>query len=403
MTFADHGSALRADEVGPAGRVAAFAGFPRRFRCPFACAGARSRVPGRVFLALRSMGAYAVLQDLGEDRRLAVADVPGRGQQRDGSGGCQGAQPAESSIRYVPGQLGGIAAAELAELRRIVPVPRPQPGGRCDVPGPFTQPGRVLAQAPRPHPVDQHARPVLRRRVVVDAADPDVRLHARPPSCRFSHQDTAGPQCRPVMSAMAWAVTRLLDAGDDPPQCLMVGARWPGHTGLTARPCRLSFAFGLPRELPGTGTVRRELIEASGPAVASRPQRLANGRCPPRSRAGSSWAAGRIMLACARFERTDLAPPAVPDGRRHAAGLLRPGRSSNPSRQSSPGGTQCSPPLRSTTSAPWASPCSAATSPTVSASCAPRSTPRSATATPPPTTSASSTESAATTFPWRPG
>ena len=88
MPAADHGSALRADEVGPAGRVAAFAGFPRRFRCLVPLPDARLRVPGKVFLAWRS--------------------------------------------------------------------------------------------------------PVLRRRVVADAADPDVRLHAGPPSCRLSHQGTAG-------------------------------------------------------------------------------------------------------------------------------------------------------------------------------------------------------------------
>ncbi len=95
MTLADHGSALGADEVGPADRVAAFVGFPRRYCGAVPFTGARLRIPGRVFLAWRSLAACA-------------------------------------------------------------------------------------------------ARPVLRRRVVVDAADPDVRLHARPPSCHLSHQDTAG-------------------------------------------------------------------------------------------------------------------------------------------------------------------------------------------------------------------
>jgi ankyrin repeat protein len=128
--------------------------------------------------------------------------------------------------------------------------------------------------------------------------------------------------------------------------------------------------LGLPRELPGTGTVRRALIEAGGPAdgrsgdrktplitaasyrdaeiaralieagadIASRPQRLRMAaalrgakRVRPQDR--------RIMLACVRFERADPAPQAVPDGWWRAAGLLRPGRSSIPSRQLSSGGT----------------------------------------------------------------
>ena len=99
MTLADHGSALRADEIGPAGRVATFAGFPSRFCCPFPFASDRLRVPGRIFLAWRSLVAHAALQKQGEYRRLAVADIPGRGEQRDRAGGRESMQPAESGVR----------------------------------------------------------------------------------------------------------------------------------------------------------------------------------------------------------------------------------------------------------------------------------------------------------------
>jgi hypothetical protein len=103
MTLADHGSALRADEIGPAGRLATFAGFPSRFCCPFPSTGDRLPVPGRIFLTWRSLVAHTVLQKRGEYRRLAVADVPGRGKQRDGAGGREGVQSAESGVRYTLG------------------------------------------------------------------------------------------------------------------------------------------------------------------------------------------------------------------------------------------------------------------------------------------------------------
>jgi hypothetical protein len=71
------------------------------------------------------------------------------------------------------GELIEVAAAELVELGRVVLVPLAQLGGRRDILGPLVQVGRVLAQAPRPDPVDEHPGAVLRRRGIVDAADPD--------------------------------------------------------------------------------------------------------------------------------------------------------------------------------------------------------------------------------------
>src|SRR6202035_161618 len=72
------------------------------------------------------------------------------------------------------GQLAEVTLAEFAELGRVVPVPGTQLGGRRDVLGPVVQLERVLAQAARPDPVDEHAGAVLRRRLLVDTARPDL-------------------------------------------------------------------------------------------------------------------------------------------------------------------------------------------------------------------------------------
>jgi len=144
VAFALDRAALRAHQVSPADRIAALVGLD---------------VPA---------------QDLGQDRGLAELDVPGRGEQGHGPGRGHGAQLAELLALRGAGQLVQVTAAELAELGRVVPVPLAQLGGRRDVLGPLVQVGRVLAQAPRPDPVDEHAGAVGRRRRVVDAADPDL-------------------------------------------------------------------------------------------------------------------------------------------------------------------------------------------------------------------------------------
>jgi hypothetical protein len=137
------GAALRADQVRPAGRIAAL-----------------------VFDGLA--------QDLRQHRGLADPDVPGRGEQGDGAGRGQRAEPAEFLALHAAGELVQVPAAELVELGRVVAVPLAQLGGRRGVLGPLIQPGRVLAQAPRPDPVDEHAGAVVRRGRLVDAADPDL-------------------------------------------------------------------------------------------------------------------------------------------------------------------------------------------------------------------------------------
>jgi len=128
--------------------------------------------PADRFAALPGLDVLA--QDLGQDRGLADVHGPGRGEQRHGPGGGQRADPAELLALRGAGQLIQVAAAELVELGRVVPVPLAQLGGGRGVLGPLVQAGRVLAQAPRPDPVDEHAGAVGRRGRVVDAPDPDL-------------------------------------------------------------------------------------------------------------------------------------------------------------------------------------------------------------------------------------
>ena len=120
VAFGRHGPAFGTDEIGPARGVTA-------------------------------LGGLVILpQEAGQDGGLAVLDVPGRGQQGQRPGRGQGAKAAEFLALRTAGQFVQVAAAELGELGRVVAVPLAQLGGRRDVPGPQIQPGRVLAQPPRP-------------------------------------------------------------------------------------------------------------------------------------------------------------------------------------------------------------------------------------------------------------
>src|SRR6185312_2822126 len=111
----------------------------------------------------------------GQHRGLAVVEILRRGEQRQRlPGRGQGAQPAERGPLRGAGQLAEVTLAEFVELGRVVPVPGTQLGGRRDVLGPVVQPECVLAQAARPDPVDEHAGAVLHRRLLVDAARPDL-------------------------------------------------------------------------------------------------------------------------------------------------------------------------------------------------------------------------------------
>src|SRR5205823_5311836 len=142
VALGGHGAALRADQVGEAGRLAA-----------------------------GLLGLGQLPEQPGQHRGLAVVEILRRGEQRQRPPGRgDGTQPAERG----PGQLAEVTLAEFTELGRVVPVPGTQLGGRRDVLGPVVQPERVLAQAARPDPVDEHAGPVLRRRLLVDAAHPDL-------------------------------------------------------------------------------------------------------------------------------------------------------------------------------------------------------------------------------------
>ena len=73
VALGHHGAAFRADQVGVAGGLAAFAGLGP--------------------------------EQLGEDRGLAVVEVPGRGEQRQRSPGRERAQPAERRALPAPGEL----------------------------------------------------------------------------------------------------------------------------------------------------------------------------------------------------------------------------------------------------------------------------------------------------------
>jgi hypothetical protein len=76
------------------------------------------------WLATSELGGLA--EHRGEDRGLAQAEVPGRGQQRHRPVRGQGLDPVQAIARAGLGKLGRVPAAELLELVRVVPVPGPQ-------------------------------------------------------------------------------------------------------------------------------------------------------------------------------------------------------------------------------------------------------------------------------------
>src|SRR5690242_12915583 len=111
MALGGHGAALRADQVGEAGRLAA--GF---------------------------LGLGQLPEQAGQHRGLAVIQILRRGEQRQRPPGRgEGAQPAERGPLRGTGQLAEVTLAEFAELGRVVPVPGTQLGGRRDVLGPVVQ------------------------------------------------------------------------------------------------------------------------------------------------------------------------------------------------------------------------------------------------------------------------
>jgi hypothetical protein len=74
------------------------------------------------------VGLHILAQHLGQDLGLADLDGSGRGEQGHGPGRGQHAQPAELLALRAAGELVQVAAAELVELGRVVPVPLAQLG-----------------------------------------------------------------------------------------------------------------------------------------------------------------------------------------------------------------------------------------------------------------------------------
>jgi predicted ArsR family transcriptional regulator len=133
-------------------------------------------------LAEREAELAGLPQHSRQDGGLAEVEFLGGGQQRHRPVRGQGADPAEGFLRARFAEFGCIAAAEFTELSRVVVVPGPQFGGWRDVLSPVIQPGGVLAQPSRPHPVHQDTGSVLRGGFFIDAPDPDVSAHRVPPS-----------------------------------------------------------------------------------------------------------------------------------------------------------------------------------------------------------------------------
>src|SRR6185503_6915486 len=81
-----------------------------------------------------------------------------------------------ADLRRVGVELGRIEPAELlpVALLAVAVVARAQVVRGRGVAQPHVKPRRLLADAARPQPVDEHARAVVARRLVVDALDADV-------------------------------------------------------------------------------------------------------------------------------------------------------------------------------------------------------------------------------------
>ncbi len=160
----------------PAGR-AAMAGSrqggaaapPLRHRCATA----------QLVLALRSARAVALepaSDHPGEDGRPRPVDVLGRGEQNDLAGAPSTSHEVLDGLpSRRPAQLGPVAAGELLESVRVVPVPLAQLGARRRLLAPLVDADTAAGQAPRPEPVDEHALlGTGSLRVLVDPADLDL-------------------------------------------------------------------------------------------------------------------------------------------------------------------------------------------------------------------------------------
>jgi hypothetical protein len=128
----------------------------RRTAIVHAAAGDRTRC-----LRRQAMGCSSFAQKVTEDGCLAVLDVSGGRQQRDGPCASQFTEPVEGGYRSGVAEFDLVAVPELGEPLRSVPVPMAQRCGRRDVFHPLVEMDRGLGQAARPYPVDKHPDAVI--------------------------------------------------------------------------------------------------------------------------------------------------------------------------------------------------------------------------------------------------
>ena len=116
-------------------------------------------------MSLRS--AQAAAQDVGEHGRVAVLGVARCEDQRDDAGPRAAAQFAEPLALVA--ELGAIAASELLEAVRIVPVPLSQLRARSELAHPLVDGGPLARDASGPDAVDEDPVAVAVGRWFVDA------------------------------------------------------------------------------------------------------------------------------------------------------------------------------------------------------------------------------------------
>jgi len=112
-----------------------------------------------------------------------VLDVAGRGEQDDGSVARDVAQVLHDVARGRVPQLVAIAALEVGEALRFVPIPPAQLVARRDVLRPLVEVGVLLLHAARPEPVDEHPVTTVVAGCVVDAVELDPRMRAAARRC----------------------------------------------------------------------------------------------------------------------------------------------------------------------------------------------------------------------------
>ena len=122
----------------------------------------------------------------------ALLAVGIRGRIEQGHRAVPGLFPQERHGIGLLVQLSGIAPAEFGPPRRVVAEPAAQLWTRRHVLEPEINGSSGLLDAPRPDPIDQHAKAVVRCRGLVDALDAD---HDQPPfGAAFSISSSASTE-----------------------------------------------------------------------------------------------------------------------------------------------------------------------------------------------------------------